>query len=77
MLFRSLITTTDHPELGPVRTIAPPIRLSETPTSIREPAPLLGQHTAEVLHSLGYSADEIDALTRSGAAGVPDRSSIG
>ena len=39
-----------------------PIELSETPGSYRRPAPLLGEHTDEILASLGYSAAEIAAL---------------
>jgi crotonobetainyl-CoA:carnitine CoA-transferase CaiB-like acyl-CoA transferase len=36
-----------------------PVRLSETPGSLRSPAPLLGQHTEEVLRELGYNASRI------------------
>ncbi|HYU12396.1 MAG TPA: CoA transferase, partial [Stellaceae bacterium] len=39
-----------------------PIELSETPGSYRRPAPLIGEHTDEILASLGYDAGEIAAL---------------
>ena len=39
-----------------------PIELSETPGTYRRPAPLLGEHTDEILTGLGYSPAEIDAL---------------
>ena len=39
-----------------------PIELSDTPGTYRRPAPLLGQHTDEILASLGYSAAEIAGL---------------
>jgi crotonobetainyl-CoA:carnitine CoA-transferase CaiB-like acyl-CoA transferase len=39
-----------------------PIELSETPGTYRHPAPLLGEHTDEILSSLGYSAAEIAGL---------------
>jgi crotonobetainyl-CoA:carnitine CoA-transferase CaiB-like acyl-CoA transferase len=39
-----------------------PIELSETPGTYRRPAPLLGEHTDEILGSLGYSAADIALL---------------
>ena len=51
-----------------LRTPAPPVRLSDTPTSVRSAAPALGQHTDEVLQEAGFSAEEIDQLRRTGAA---------
>jgi crotonobetainyl-CoA:carnitine CoA-transferase CaiB-like acyl-CoA transferase len=55
---RGLIVQLEHPSLGVARSIANPIRFSETPVSYRLPPPLLGEHTAEILKSLGYSNDE-------------------
>jgi crotonobetainyl-CoA:carnitine CoA-transferase CaiB-like acyl-CoA transferase len=49
-----------------LRTVANPVRLSETPVWTRRPAPQLGQHTQEVLDELGYDAREIDALRGEG-----------
>jgi len=47
-----------------------PVQLSETPGSVREPAPLLGQHTDEVLHKyLGMTDAEISALRQEGVIG--------
>ena len=39
----------DHPTEGTIREIRPPVVFSETPASLRTPAPTLGQHTSEVL----------------------------
>src|SRR6202040_3654711 len=50
---------------GIARTVplaAPPIELSETPGTYRRPAPRLGEHTDEILKSLGYAAAEIAGL---------------
>jgi crotonobetainyl-CoA:carnitine CoA-transferase CaiB-like acyl-CoA transferase len=57
-LARGLIVQIEHPSLGQVRSIANPIKLSEMPVSYRLPPPLLGEHTAEILQSLGYSTNE-------------------
>lgn len=50
---RGLIVQLEHPTLGNVRSIANPIRFSDTPVSYRLPPPLLGEHTEEILQSLG------------------------
>jgi crotonobetainyl-CoA:carnitine CoA-transferase CaiB-like acyl-CoA transferase len=57
----------DHPVLGQVRVMAPPFLLCGTPPRVREPAPLLGQHTREVLTQLlGLTENDVDVLERDG-----------
>ncbi len=56
------ITEYDHPALGKVNMVGFPLHMSETPLSVRMPAPELGQHTEEVLLELGYSWEDIVKL---------------
>ncbi|HEY1299777.1 MAG TPA: CoA transferase [Stellaceae bacterium] len=62
-----LLQERSHPALAANYPLAPtPIELSETPGSYRRPAPLLGEHTEEILAGLGYEAGEIVALRAEG-----------
>jgi crotonobetainyl-CoA:carnitine CoA-transferase CaiB-like acyl-CoA transferase len=56
-----------HPTLGSVMLTGFPYHLSGAEVEVRLPPPLLGEHTAEVLAEVGYSAGEIEELVRSGA----------
>ena len=67
-LARGMVVDLDHPRAGATRTLGLPIKLSATPGKVARPAPRLGQHTREVMAEFGFSASEIDALVRSGAA---------
>jgi crotonobetainyl-CoA:carnitine CoA-transferase CaiB-like acyl-CoA transferase len=67
---RQALVEMDHPRAGKVRMVGAPVRLSETPGSVRTPAPMLGEHTDLVLRELlGLGADEIAALRATGAIG--------
>ena len=68
---RGVFAECDHPVAGTMSVVSPYFRLSATPGGVRTAAPLLGQHTDEVLREqLGLSAKEIDALRRAGAIGT-------
>ncbi|MBU0702277.1 MAG: CoA transferase [Chloroflexi bacterium] len=59
---------TEHPSAGPVRFPGFPYKLSQTPAEVRQPPPLLGQNTAQVLTELlNHSAEEVAALRERGA----------
>jgi formyl-CoA transferase len=52
----------EHPDLGPVRQLGSPMRLSTTPVRRGPAGPELGAHTRTVLGELGYSDAAIDRL---------------
>jgi crotonobetainyl-CoA:carnitine CoA-transferase CaiB-like acyl-CoA transferase len=64
---REMVVEVEHPRAGRTKTLGTPIKFSGTPGAVRRPAPLLGEHTREVLTQLGYSGTEVDALQREGA----------
>lgn len=66
---RDMVLTIDHPVEGKTRALGFPVKLSGTPQQVRHPAPLLGQHTEQVLGEIGLSAERIDALRQAGAFG--------
>ena len=49
---RGTLVEMQHPRAGKVKMVGAPVRLSETPGSVRTPSPMLGEHTAEVLREL-------------------------
>jgi crotonobetainyl-CoA:carnitine CoA-transferase CaiB-like acyl-CoA transferase len=61
----------DHPAAGTYRHIPPPARFRHAPTGAPRPAPLIGQHTDEVLTEAGYDPGGIAALRESGALEGP------
>lgn len=67
---RGMDATVEHPTAGTVHNIGLAAKLYGTPGKIYGPAPLLGEHTAEVLENAGFSSDEIAEMTASGAIGT-------
>ena len=63
---REMVVDLEDQELGTLRHIGVPVKLSETPGKIRHRAPALGEHSRDVLKSAGYSSDEIEALVQAG-----------
>src|ERR1700681_3596541 len=71
-LARDMIVETTHPITGKVTSIGFPIKFSETPGSVRRAAPVLGQHTREVLREHGFSDAETDQMAALGAIQMTD-----
>ncbi|MCX5897778.1 MAG: CoA transferase [Proteobacteria bacterium] len=60
---REMMVEVEQPFIGKVRMYGSPLKMSETPTGIRGPAPLLGQHTEEILTDvLGYKKEQVKEL---------------
>lgn len=55
-----------HPRLGEVEVVAQPFALSRTPSQLRTVAPDRGEHTAQILADIGYTAADIQALQANG-----------
>jgi crotonobetainyl-CoA:carnitine CoA-transferase CaiB-like acyl-CoA transferase len=70
-LARGMVVDLLHPQAGPTRAIGCPIHFSASPERTSTPAPLLGQHTREVLQAFGLDAAEIDALLAAGVVSEP------
>ncbi|KAK9460161.1 kinesin-like protein kif20a [Lipomyces oligophaga] len=69
ILAREMVTEVEHPECGPMKLVAPPVKFSIAKPSIRLPPPMLGQHTDDILHTLGLGDDQIRTLRDEGVVG--------
>ena len=76
---REMVVALDQPGVGtPVRLLGVPVKLSRTPGDAnRAPGPGLGEHTDEVLRSLGYDDTAIEALMKAGAVAGPAAEATG
>src|SRR5712675_1168739 len=70
VIAREILVDLPDDELGrlPMHNVIP--RLSATPGRLRRPAPALGEHTAEILGSLGLDRTELEGLARDGVIGL-------
>jgi formyl-CoA transferase/CoA:oxalate CoA-transferase len=66
ILHRRMVEEIQHPKAGKIKVLGVPIKMSDTPASIRSPPPTLGEHSKEVLRSLGYGEEEVDELRKLG-----------
>ncbi len=62
---RGALVNCTHPVAGTIRMVGPPVRMSDTPGAVRAPAPLLGEHTEQVLRErLALKDEDIARLRR-------------
>jgi crotonobetainyl-CoA:carnitine CoA-transferase CaiB-like acyl-CoA transferase len=69
VLARDMVKNIPHPNVPDLRVPNSPLKLTETPASVRRPPPLLGQHNQEVLAELGYTPEQVDGLQEKGVIG--------
>jgi crotonobetainyl-CoA:carnitine CoA-transferase CaiB-like acyl-CoA transferase len=68
MVARGIVKDIEHPRLGPMRAVRNPILLDHDSPSIDRYAPMLGEHSEEVLREIGYSAERIDEFFTGGVS---------
>ncbi|MEO8675646.1 MAG: CoA transferase [Casimicrobiaceae bacterium] len=71
-LARGMVVDLVHPQAGPTKALGCPIHFSATPARVDRPAPLLGEHTRELLRECGYADTEIDAFAADGVVATTD-----
>jgi CoA:oxalate CoA-transferase len=64
---RKVLEEVEHPRMGKMRAVRNPVLFDHDGPSIRRPAPLLGEHSREILRELGRTDAKIDALAAAGA----------
>jgi len=76
---RGVVQEVEHPRLGHMRTTRNPVLLDHDGPEIERPAPMLGEHSEEVLRGLGYSPEAIRKLAASGVTKLAnsDRCRVG
>jgi len=68
-LAREMVTEVDHPIAGQVKTLGAPVKFYGTPGGVNRAAPLLGQHSIEVLCEVGYEPEQVHSLIDAGVVG--------
>jgi crotonobetainyl-CoA:carnitine CoA-transferase CaiB-like acyl-CoA transferase len=63
---REMVVEIEHPKIGPMRSLGMPAKLSETPATVRHPAPLLGQHSEQILAESGFDHSDVQKWIEQG-----------
>jgi crotonobetainyl-CoA:carnitine CoA-transferase CaiB-like acyl-CoA transferase len=72
VLAREMVVEVEHPKMGRIKSLGCPIKFSATPSKVAGPPPLLGEHTRDILKTVGYDDKEIDALVQAGTVAEPE-----
>lgn len=70
---RNMLQELEHPIAGKVKAVGSPLKMSETPGRIKSCAPLLGQHTTEILEAFGLSSQTSTLTTETDQCGKSER----
>jgi crotonobetainyl-CoA:carnitine CoA-transferase CaiB-like acyl-CoA transferase len=73
-LAREMVREAQHPTAGDIKQLGFAYKLSDTPPRVSQPSPALGEHTEELLSSLGIDRDERERLRKSGIIRAGDAS---
>jgi crotonobetainyl-CoA:carnitine CoA-transferase CaiB-like acyl-CoA transferase len=76
-LARGMVVDLVHRQAGPTKALGCPLHFSATPTRITRPAPMLGEHSRELLREYGYSEPEIDGFVSEGVVEAPETEASG
>ncbi len=63
---RNMVVEVEHSRVGRTKALGTPVKFSETPAAVRRAAPVLGEHTREILREYGYSDTEIEGFIAAG-----------
>ena len=66
VIYRDMITEVEHRVLGRIKQLGTPFKFSQTSRTPSPAAPIYGEHTFEILNSLGYSKESIEGFRKSG-----------
>jgi crotonobetainyl-CoA:carnitine CoA-transferase CaiB-like acyl-CoA transferase len=69
---REMLINVPHKTLGSTKAIGAPVKFSRTPGAVVRGAPVLGEHTREILTEIGFGADEINQLRSEGVIGIAE-----
>ena len=71
MIAREIVKDVEHPRLGKMRAVRNPVLLDHDGPAVDRHAPMLGEHSEEILRQLGYSDEQVSGLIAAGVTRGP------